>query len=197
MTVERIFFIALVISGILFWQSWEGQPEVHAPGVLVSDMPLQTRVAERTFDFEGHQVTQRARFELGARVLSRRNYRFDGGAALSPVDLALGWGPMSDQAVLDQLEISQSSRWYRLKWNPAPIPERDIMGHSSNMHIIPANPVVEDALDRVKAGQLVQLEGYLVDVRGDNGFIWTTSLSRDDTGDGACELFYVERLSFR
>jgi hypothetical protein len=40
----------------------------------------------------------------------------------------------------------------------------------------------------------VTASGYLVDIRGADGFTWSTSLSRTDTGDGACEVFWVERL---
>ncbi len=68
------------------------------------------------------------------------------------------------------------------------------MGHSGNMHMIPANPGVKADLDDVGEGDLVRFSGYLVDASGPNGFTWKTSLSRDDTGDGSCELFYVERV---
>ena len=68
------------------------------------------------------------------------------------------------------------------------------MGHSGNMHLIPADPGVESDLDAVREGELVRLSGYLVDARGPQGFTWNTSLSRDDTGGGSCELFYVERV---
>jgi len=40
----------------------------------------------------------------------------------------------------------------------------------------------------------VQLSGYLVDAQGPDNFRWGTSLTRNDTGDGACELFLVESL---
>ncbi len=39
------------------------------------------------------------------------------------------------------------------------------------------------------------MSGYLVDVRGPNGFRWNTSLSRNDTGDGACEIMWIESLA--
>ena len=57
-------------------------------------------------------LTPLAAFVLDARVLHRENYHYDSAAALIPVDLAVGWGPMSDQAVLDHLKISQASRFY-------------------------------------------------------------------------------------
>lgn len=196
MNAERIFFIALLLTVVLAWKHWEERPVTHAPGVLVSLMPVQTPVFERQFEFDDFELTQRASFNVQARVLSRRDYHLDPGAAIAPTDLALGWGPMSDQAILDQMEVSQSGRWFNLRWGETPsIPEHEIMSHASNMHIIPANDYVGDVLDSVREGQIVQLQGYLVDVAASDGFRWNTSLSRTDTGNGACELFYVERLT--
>jgi hypothetical protein len=39
--------------------------------------------------------------------------------------------------------------------------------------------------------------GYLVEVRGRDGFRWRSSLTREDTGNGACELVWVEKLDVR
>jgi len=62
------------------------------------------------------------------------------------------------------------------------------------MHMIPANPVVAKTLARVKREQRISLRGQLVRVEGDDGFRWVSSLSRDDTGDGACEVIWLEHL---
>jgi len=32
-------------------------------------------------------------------------------------------------------------------------------------------------------------------IRGSNGFVWNTSLTRGDTGPGACEIVWVETLT--
>jgi hypothetical protein len=102
---------------------------------------------------------------------------------------------MSDQAVLDRIDIEQSARWYRLRWDTAPpLPETEIMRHSGNMHLIPASDSVRERLDEVRVGQVLQLEGLLVDASGDGGYRWNTSLSRDDVGDGSCELFYLRAV---
>ena len=50
-------------------------------------------------------------------------------------------------------------------------------------------------LRHLRPGQLVRLTGYLVDVRGPGGFYWNTSLRRDDTGDGTCELMGIEEVT--
>jgi hypothetical protein len=66
--------------------------------------------------------------------------------------------------------------------------------HLAQMHMIPSTDEIASRLGRVRPGQLVTVSGYLVDVRGANGFTWKTSLSRSDTGDGSCEVVWVESL---
>ena len=61
-------------------------------------------------------------------------------AQLSPVDLSVGWRLMSDQTVLDQLEIYRGYRmlYWRPKSSQWPAPHADITAHVANMHMIPA-----------------------------------------------------------
>ncbi len=134
-----------------------------------------------------------AGFSLQARVLSRENYSMDSGAKYSPLDLALGWGPMANPAVDDALDISQGGRWYRYRWGASgpPLPLGTIISHSANMHMVPADANVASALNDVSAGDVVRLHGWLVRIERDGGWRWQSSLSRDDSGDGACELVYV------
>ena len=136
-----------------------------------------------------------AGFGLEARVLGREDYHFDAGAAVSPTDLALGWGPMADPQVLASISIRQSNRWYHWQVESFPIPRREIEIHSANMHMIPANAAVAATLADVRKGQRIRLSGQLVRVDGEDGFTWSSSLSREDTGNGACELIWIEQLS--
>ena len=61
------------------------------------------------------------------------------------------------------------------------------------MHLIPADEIVEDTLDDIRQGQIVDLKGYLVRADAADGWRWISSLSRNDTGARSCELVYVER----
>jgi hypothetical protein len=58
------------------------------------------------------RLTPRADYDVTARILAREDYYFDTLADLVPEDLALGWGPMSDNAVLTHFDISQDARFY-------------------------------------------------------------------------------------
>jgi hypothetical protein len=181
------------------WDYWTTRPIVHPPGVLVSAEPVQSGLdsAPRPLTKHGYQIVPLQSFSGAARVLSKERYRFDDGADIAPVDLALGWGPMSDQAVLDALDISQSGRFYFWHVRHFPIPRREIETHSANMHMIPATEDIERRLLGIRAGQIVTFAGYLVEVHGPNGWLWRSSLTREDTGAGACELVWVEKLDVR
>jgi hypothetical protein len=135
----------------------------------------------------------RAEFSATVRILRRKDYSLGALASIVPTDFAVGWGPMSDSAVLADIEISQSNRFYYWRTQHWPIPRRDIEIHSANWHLIAENSAVGKALDRLRAGSLVELRGRLVDIEGGDGGM-RTSLTRDDTGAGACEILLAEHV---
>lgn len=197
MSSRRLWQIALAL--LLLWGAghwWHTRPLHAAPGVLAPDTPEQVDLDAPVQLQRGDiTLTTRAHFDVTARVLSREDYHLDAGAALAPTDLALGWGRMSDSAVLERIDIHQSSRFYFWEVQSFPIPRREIETSSANMHLIPADAGVRALLARVRAGQVVHIEGFLVDARRADGWSWHSSLSRNDTGNGACELVFVESLT--
>ena len=64
---------------------------------------------------------------------------------------ALGWVAW-DEAVLDRLDISQSSRWYHPLRGDPPIPPQEIIQSSANMHMIPSDRTVASLPARGEAG---------------------------------------------
>ena len=194
--MKKVLYITLILLAVLAWRDWNRREIVHEPGVLVSELPLQRAMeGSDPILLDGYRLTRRAEFGIRARVLSREDYRWGSESDLSPIDLALGWRAMSDQAVLDRITITQGSRWYFTRYDlPAPISDQAIINNSSNMHMVPANSWVLKKLKAIRPGDVVRLKGFLVDIDSDSGFRWRTSLRRDDTGNGSCELFYVEDI---
>jgi hypothetical protein len=194
--MPRLLWLGLLVLlgwGALGW--WQQRPLHPPPGVLAAQAPEQVDLDQGAVLQRGDTVLRtRAHLALTARVLSREDYRWDAGASLAPTDLALGWGRMSDSAVLARIDISQSNRFFHWHVREFPIPRREIETSASNMHLIPADESVRYAMKRVRPGELVHLEGFLVDASRPDGWHWRSSLRRDDTGDGACELVYVEEL---
>jgi hypothetical protein len=188
--------IAAVLLLLGAYHCWNGREVSRPPGILAPNEPIQRSIPNpEPFDFKGYRITPLAQFEIEARVLSRERYRRGREAELSPIDLALGWGPMSAQEVIDHLDISQSHRYYQWRSDRLPLPLPVIASHSANMHIIPAADPIEDELAKIREGHIVRLGGYLIQATAPDGWRWRSSLSRSDTGGGACEVVLVNRIA--
>jgi hypothetical protein len=199
MNWRRAAWIALFIFVLSkAWGQWEHRAISPADGVLAPNEPLQTDANGVPVIVLGRwTLTPRATYDISARILSREDYRFDPMSGLAPLDLALGWGPMSDNQVLKAFKISQGARFY--SWRPVaeslPIELGEVTQYSANTHIIPANDAVAAKLTRLRlGGQVVHLTGLLVDGARDDGMTIRTSLTREDSGAGACEFMLVQQV---
>jgi len=194
--VKSVAFIALLVLA-WFAYSRTRAPLTHPPGVLIAEEPVQNEISpnDAPFDYKNFHLQPLTHFALDARVLHQKIYRYDRFASLVLVDLAVGWGAMSDQAVLDQLEISQSARFFRYEWShQPPIPREEIVSHATNLHLIPSTDVIASQCKSLRSGALIHLRGMLVEATGPEIGTWRSSLSRTDSGNGACELVWVEEI---
>ena len=193
MNWKLIAFIAILSFGA--YQHFSNRPAVRGDGVVASHQPAQTSSNQQTFTHKGYNITPLETFAIEARILAAKDYTFGREADLSPVDLALGWGSMSDEAILSKINITQSNRFYYWQVDAFPIPREQIETQSANMHMIPADSQIERTLKAVRPGQVVKLSGYLIEAKADDGWRWKSSLTRSDTGAGACEVIFVKSLS--
>jgi hypothetical protein len=193
MNWKLIAFIALISYG--GYQYLSQRPVSRGDGVVASQQPAQNSSNQQGFTHNGYQITPLEDFAIEARVLAAKDYTFGREADLSPVDLALGWGSMSDEAILKDIKISQSNRFYFWRVESFPIPREEIETQSANMHLIPADKYIEKTLKAIRPGQVVKLTGYLIEAKADDGWRWKSSLTRNDTGAGACEVVYVKSIS--
>lgn len=206
--MKKILIYALLLLVALAW--WQSRslgsipvialppdaPSVFSPALSLAGPPIQQSIDGSAFpltagDFE---LRPQALFQVEARVLGRKDYRRGTEALLSPMDLALGWGRMADPDVLDSIRIRQSGRFYSWRVDEFPIPRREIEQSSANMHLIPANEEIGRQLKAIGKNDQVRLAGFLVHVDRADGWRWRTSLTRNDTGAGACEIVLVTRV---
>lgn len=188
--------MALIAFGA--YQYFSPQPVHHSPAPHNNLIGKQAQVQKRADDgliyLNGYTITPISPFEIQARVLSSKHYSHDREADLSPVDLALGWGRMADDAVLKDMTIVQKGRFYFWRVVTFPIPRKEIETSSANMHMVPANSQIEKQLKNIKPNQTVSIKGSLINVNAEDGWRWKSSTTRNDTGKGACELVYVEQV---
>lgn len=140
-----------------------------------------------------------AEYEITAVVKSRKNYTSDPSAAVSPMDLALAWGNLNQRAIDDTIDYSQSGRWYYYRLSPAsPISVYDVQIQSANTHLIPRDETILKQIKKIGKHDLIRLEGYLVSVIFDPQLPeWTSSLTRTDSGNRACEIMVVTEVEIQ
>ena len=192
------FVFILILFGA--WQRWQSRIVSVPEGYIAAPKePIQTNAEQNKIFQQGiFELHVLANFDIEARVLSTESYHVGRDAELAPLDMALGWGAMSNSSVLSGISISQGNRFYYYQWqNTPPIPPDEIAKHSANMHLIPTNSAIEKKLNAVRVGQVVRITGQLVEARTRDGWHWRSSITRDDTGAGACELIRVESISIR
>jgi len=192
-TIVVLLLLVAVVWGIRHEKpaKWAGMPARAEPVQTTSKLPP-------AFTHEDYSIQPLASYSVTAVVLSRDRYRFDPMADLAPVDLALGWGPMSIASAINELSISQSGRFYEYSWRNEPPLEPDLIARSSaNTHCLPKDAAIRRQLLAVKRHDLVTLEGYLVEVSDPKGGRWRSSLTRDDTCGGACEVLWVTAVKRR
>ena len=197
-----LLLIALLGLGWHFWPLPVPAVQNVPPPVATLDDEPATPIQRDLHDgprFVVNGLTARAlaEYTISARVLSTQRYRFGRTAALAPLDFALGWARMTEPAVLDRLDIRQGGRWYFWRYQGTPpLPVDEITRSSANVHLIPADRQVASTLHRARPGRTLTLRGYLVELEAGDGWRWTSSLHRDDSGDGSCELMYVQAVVF-
>src|SRR5262249_44364704 len=92
---KYLILAVLLVAGPV--QAWPSGAVRHPGGVLAPREPTQTAVKDvAPIALRGFRLVPLARYEIEARVLSTERYWLWREASLSPVDWAVGWGPMSD-----------------------------------------------------------------------------------------------------
>lgn len=203
----RVLGIALLVGNLLFLGGCAATPSGE------DSSPIETRADPEQGPPEGldpirlekggyeFTLTPLATYTARGVVLGRENYSSGWNALLAPCDVALAWGALLENDLYRELSWSQSNRWYWWEYGgsaPAQVQdERFVARYSSNTHILPADENLARAAQSLDSGDVVEMTGYLVKVRGSKGDFscrWVSSTSRQDTGDGSCEVLYLTRM---
>jgi hypothetical protein len=200
-------WIILYIVVILFFVvNITNQPYgTPVDGVLdASTDPQQLTYDEKdpiTLNAHGSQykIFRLAQYKITARILSKKHYTFDDLSDIVPYDFALGWGVLASNHYDNQVKFNQYSRWYHfIRSQNCSLSEEYIYQHSANTHIIPANQNIKKTIAKTKHHAIIELEGYLVRIESHQNVgtrTFESSLSRLDTGAGACEVMYVNKVT--
>jgi hypothetical protein len=169
----------------------------------LSQEPLgQPQVFHKTIGNWQYTLTANYRYTIQAKVVGIRNYADTGFEQIVPVDFAVAYGDVlkpeyfsyfnftvNDRKLLttltypDYVRMLSDDYWF---------------SHTSNNHLVFANPEVRRAAETISVGDCIAAKGYLVDISGyqDSSRLYhlKTSTSRFDEYPGGCEVVYIESL---
>jgi len=136
-------------------------------------------------------------------------YGFGDFDKIAKIDLGLVWSDLAESEYFNKLGSDSRQTgaareqliYYKTPYSKEMQGKESwLVTKASHTHIIPANKKILFAVKTIRKGEIVKLDGYLVDVYDSNkNRIATTSLSRNDTGNGSrgggsCEVMYVGRV---
>ena len=189
-----------------------GMPDYSKVTSSVNDGPIQIELDEyiETGEYKGRpiKIVYEAYYDITGVVTSVRDYWGLGAYdTLVPRDVCMVWGSLADNYQKQEVDFSQGKRNCKPRIDGVEIDDLDysakrgrwggtvlVLHEFSNNHIIASTPEVRQAVFDLKTGDTVRFTGYLVRVVYDN-IILSSSLTREDSGDGACEVFYVTSVS--
>ena len=211
--MKKIFIIVLVIISLyflfnnLFAFFQKGTAEKIPFLIEPEQRVLDLRETSNSFEMKylrnkAFMITPIAEYKITAIVLSKKNYWYDGDyGIIAPYDLSLAWGALSFKQSYSQIKVRQGYRSTSWTINrDCLLDDYFIQTHLSNVHIIPDNDYIRKQISHLRKYDRVYMEGYLVryDLFEKNRESYVeSSLSREDLGDHACELFLVKYIQWK
>jgi hypothetical protein len=190
--LKRLILL-LILAGLIYLaRDWWAFVAAR-PGDLKGE-PYQAATQRKPFSMGAYQVRPLAEYQIKARVYSRKSYIGEEDGDILSQDLALGWGALSTDTFARQVSVSQYDRW-TISEASSPLATLFSSFCMSNVHIASATPAIESFIASLEPGDFVSLSGCLIAFTNQKGKTRTSSLSRTDVGEGACEIFYVEQAS--
>lgn len=168
-----------------------GEPIQSAQGV---PGPFQVVVKKTAYT-----VKPLFRYEISGLVVSQ--HRSDSFLDLSHrrwrdylniKDLCLVWGRNISSGVYRETKFWNRDFTCMCQFPDEAAARRFSVRHLSNNHLLSADRGLNRRILRVRPGDQVRIRGYLAEYsQPANGFARGTSITRDDTGNGACETIFV------
>src|SRR3989339_349391 len=100
-----------------------------------SEEPILWNIKKGSFT-----LTTMAQYKVNGLVISKKYYSDGWDSLVSPVDLLIVWGKLTEREYNRHITFSHGGRWYHYRWKEgSPVDPAYIITHSSNNHVIPAN----------------------------------------------------------
>jgi len=206
--VRYAMIASLLLAGVAWWMKDALPPPAKLAARLDAE-PRQVRVnrpaISTTVDGVEYRIQPRFAYDISGLVVSLHHSDSWWDYAhkawddhINLMDLCVVWGNSARTGAYR--EISFSNNQWECRWSTSSQQAWEAFNQAevSNNHMLTDDPAIAKALRKVRVGDQVRVQGLLVDYTTlKNGIPAGTRVSstvRTDTGNGACEVLYVESL---
>jgi hypothetical protein len=185
-------FCICITAGVLLYSLF---PVSHGPGVTAEEKPkISDLTWQKPFTFNGASLVPSKVIEAEVRILDKRRYFFDGLSHISPVDVVIGWDEMSDERNLNYIYHDLSDRIFETKISIPPIKLEAIHKQSDLWHLIPSDPSIDNKIKSLRRGNIIEIEGTIVQIETESGLIFNSPSSLLDSQNKKGFAIWVEQL---
>jgi hypothetical protein len=199
---KLVLFASLAVALVAFWN----RNDLPARGTLraqLADEPRQQQVVKDPFavDYAGvrYKVEPQYDYELEGMVVSYRQH--DGESEmhrqtndhLNVADLCVVWGKTAASPYLDDISFWNGIFTCNFQTRSQTAWESIRPQQISNNHLITDDDFLRHQIAKVTIGDQIRVRGWL-SAYGTGGNRRGTSITREDTGDGACETIFVNEF---
>lgn len=207
---ERLLKRLFIISFSLWMVTYFLKDRLPEPGYydlhLLQD-PLQTTTSRKPFSLEVNQqhywLKPRYDYDLTGVVVSYSNangftdiwHHDDWKDFINLRDLCVVWGKNVSSGVYKKLDFSSDTWTCWFSWQDQTTGQLFQWTNLSNNHLLTEDNQIKKKLMQAEVGDLIHFKGILTDYQNiDQGGWRKTSIKRSDTGNGACEVVYLDEF---
>jgi hypothetical protein len=193
----------LIVLGVCSYIQKSDYPRQSEIAEELAQEPIQAETERRDYimSYRDSQygIQPMANYEIWGLVVSKNNINaFDDiyhtADSVDVQDLCLVWGDNLDLAKLKKVKFWSEPFSCHIEVKDGDIYEWFNQSQLSNTHLLSEDESIRKLIRRMEIGDQIRLAGKLINYHpaGASERLRRSSLRRDDTGDGACEVMMVE-----
>ncbi len=205
-TLVKYLMLASLITAAVSWWMKDALPP---PARLKADLfeePKQVQVRRppirTTVNGVEYRIQPRYAYEISALVVSLHHSdtwwdyaHKEWNDHINRMDLCVVWGGNAESGAYQKVSFFNNQWECHWSWSSSEAGSAFNRAEASNNHMVTDDPAVAKALRKIRIGDQIRAKGYLVDYSvANSGASRVSSETRTDTGNGACEVLYVEAL---
>lgn len=183
-----------------FWHRNDFQPNIQLEAGL-EDPPLQTKISHPPFNVEvnavNYQIQPLYDYALYGLVVSYAHH--DGDTMLhklwndhlNTTDVCVVWSNSAFDLDLNDYSFWNGQFTCNIKTSDSAAWARFDMNQLSNNHLLSNDNVIRNKIKDISIGDQIYINGWLSEYASEGGSKRSTSITREDTGNGACETVFV------